>query len=112
MSARKKESEKAYLEYKKKLPAGFCPMCERELLVKEYKHWIITKNRFPYDAITNKHDMLSPKRHIGEKEQLTFEEVKELREIEKTIEGYTSIIYNLPQNQSVKGHLHYHLINV
>jgi len=112
MSARKPESEKKYQEEKSKQPAGFCFICEKELLKEEFNYWVILKNRFPYDNLTEIHDLLCVKRHISSEEELTFEETKELYEIKKGLKKYSSVIFNLPQNQSLKGHLHFHLIKI
>ena len=56
-----------------------CALCEGEPL-KEFVHWKIMNNKFPYDRLATEHHMLLPKRHSTEPD-LTQEEIDEFQEI-------------------------------
>ena len=104
--------EKNYQEWKKKNDKNYCPFCNKDLVRKEYKYWLILENRFPYTEIASKHYMLAPKRHI-KKEDLTEDEKKEFEFIEFQLEKsaeFSCIIHNFPHKQSIPQHLHFHVV--
>ena len=108
ISLRKKESEKIY---QKREEEKGCFICNKDLLAKEYSHWVILKNRYPYDAIASRHDLLCPKRHISDREELTINELAELREIRKANSDiYSFEMWNYPSKQTHKVHFHLHLL--
>ncbi len=84
-------------------------MCGK-IPIKEFNHWKIVNNRFPYDLIAKVHHILIPKRHVIEKE-LTEEEFKEFVYIKESYvskEGYHWILE--ATGKSFPGHFHVHLI--
>jgi len=85
-------------------------MCEAET-IKEFTHWRIIENKYPYDAVAQTHHMLLPTRHCLESE-LTAEEIKELLEVKLSAldTTYTFIFEALPREKSVPGHHHLHLL--
>lgn len=45
-------------------------------VVKEFKHWVIVQNQYPYDAVAEVHHLLAPRVHVPETDDL--DDVKEL----------------------------------
>jgi diadenosine tetraphosphate (Ap4A) HIT family hydrolase len=90
---------------------GACPLCTATP-IKEFTHWVIVKNEYPYDAISIKHDLLLPKRHFRHDGVLNVQEQSELLELKKTYldTEYTMLIETLPSSKSIPGHYHLHLI--
>ena len=108
ISLRKKKSEKFYQE---DVPEKGCFCCGWDMLVKEYKHWVVLNNKYPYDAIASKHDLICPKRHIVSRDELTTVELAELREIRKLNEKiYDFEMWSYPHRQTHPVHYHIHLI--
>ena len=97
-----------YEDYKKDPPPG-CPLC-RASVVREFDHWLLIDNDFPYDAVAERHCMLVPKRHVGSLEEMTEEERDEFSHVQSTIDGFDSILVNLSHQQTVPEHFHIHLI--
>lgn len=86
---------------------------ERDTIVREYTHWYIIKNNFPYDAVATRHDMLVPKRVFGSLSDATAVERAEYEEIISALEDekmYDCIIVNFSKERSVHKHFHTHLI--
>lgn len=84
-----------------------------ELLVKEFKHWAIIKNEFPYDAVAKISHMISTKRNVPfDWNLLNEEELKEFAEIKNTYikENYDALWENLPRGITIPIHFHLHLI--
>lgn len=85
---------------------------EDRVILKEYEHWFMTENKFPYDAIFSKHDMIVSKRKIPSLAEANPEEMAELQKIknEHAAGGvYDGILENFPKNQSKPGQYHIHL---
>ena len=81
-------------------------------MVAEYTLWVIKKNKFPYDGILDTHDMLVPKRVFGTYAEATPEEKAEFEEIRSSLaHTYDAMLTNFPQNRSIMGHYHVHLIS-
>jgi diadenosine tetraphosphate (Ap4A) HIT family hydrolase len=111
---RKPESEAIYGEFKKRMDKNYCPFCNRDLMRREFKYWIIVENRFPYDKVFKRHDILACKRHIKEWTEMTKDEWAELKSIEYQIMNgevgdYNLVIINVPKDRSIPRHLHFHL---
>lgn len=90
-----------------------CFICDRELLVKEYKNFIIIKNKFPYDEVYdgNTHYMLCPKRHVREAYNLTAEETKEMWDILESKDlQFDQATLNKMEYRSSADHFHWHLL--
>jgi len=83
-------------------------------LIKEYKHWAIVKNLFPYDNIATVSHILITKRVVEfDWEKLSRDEQKELNRIKKDIRGkYDCILENLPTARSIPKHFHLHLLKI
>jgi hypothetical protein len=82
-------------------------------LIKEFKHWVIIKNEFPYDAIAKTSHMLSTKREVAfDWNLLNEEEIKEFNELKNNYikENYEVLWENLPKGQTQPGHFHLHLL--
>lgn len=85
----------------------------KSCLVKEFDHWVIIKNKYPYDAVATVSHMISTKREVPFKWELLTEEEKDEFEIIK--KEYLSLHYdviweNLPKGQTVPGHFHLNLL--
>ena len=108
---RSEENEKRYHEL---IKAGFlndgCKLCEAPAL-KDFKYWKIIHNDFPYDLIAKVHDMVLPKRHVGES-QLTKKEKQEYAEIKTSYmeQKYEFILEPMLKVKSIPAHFHLHLI--
>jgi len=107
------ETQKRYMEYFKNEYDGHCIYCAKELLIKEYEHWVIIDNKFPYDKIYGKHHQLAPKRHVEFEYELTEEERAEKHVIINKYEvgNYEAMRENFPDGKSLPEHLHYHLLD-
>lgn len=106
ISLRKPESEKLY---QKRIKREGCFICDRDLLIKEYEYWILLKNRYPYDLIASKHDLIATRRHTQNHDQLTIAEITELNDIRRQT-NYDFEMFNKPIRQSHSSHFHIHLI--
>jgi diadenosine tetraphosphate (Ap4A) HIT family hydrolase len=89
---------------------GPCPLCVQEP-IKEFAHWTVQVNAFPYDLVADTHHMLVSKRHIAE-EELTEEEWIEFSRIKHTFvaENYDILLEGTPRQKSIPGHFHIHLV--
>lgn len=79
--------------------------------IKDFTHWRIIPNEFPYDMIWFVHHMLLPKRKVGDRSELAQAEAAELQQI---LDGYVehnydAIIDNTRRVRSVTSHYHLHL---
>ncbi|MEX2052422.1 MAG: hypothetical protein WD991_01860 [Candidatus Paceibacterota bacterium] len=88
-----------------------CNLCKAPS-IKEWDHWRVIDNLFPYDLIAKTHHMLIPKKHAVE-EELTGEELAELKKLKQghINENYGWIMEAVPKIKSVPSHFHLHLIN-
>ena len=79
----------------------------------EYQHWYIIKSRFPYDTMVRVNDILVSKRPVSSFKELNNDEHDEYHKIidDLAAQGiYDARIENFPRAQSVKRHIHVHLI--
>jgi len=80
------------------------------VLIREYRHWVIRENRFPYDAIFDKHHMLIPKRTFSHSRNMTENERREFEKIlDEISEEYDGVLENFNHARSVPAHFHPHL---
>jgi len=88
-----------------------CPLCTVPVIA-EFTYWKVVENKYPYDAVTLRHDLLIVKRHVGSDKELTQAEREELLELKETTlnDTYTFIMEALPRNKSIPGHHHLHLM--
>lgn len=78
--------------------------------IKEWQHWALIDNDFPYSAAFKIHHMLIPKRVVDEK-NLTDDEHDEMHEIINELsEVYDCILLNFKKKQSIRDHFHLHLL--
>jgi hypothetical protein len=112
MNFRSEKTFKAYEDYKKVNPfqPNSCPLCEKPAL-REFTHFRIVNNNFPYDKIAAVHHMIVPRVHLEEKD-LTLEMYQELVYLKETYinDNYSHIIEALPKNKSIPNHFHLHVI--
>jgi diadenosine tetraphosphate (Ap4A) HIT family hydrolase len=93
------------------LGADRCPFCH-EIPETKFNYWFIKPNKYPYDGVALKHDLLMPYRHVADFDDLSEAELRELSELKSTIlnESYTFLIEAMNKNKSIPGHFHFHLI--
>lgn len=109
-SDRTRETEQKYQDFKLTPEALTCPFCTKQMLIKEYKYWILLKNRFPYDDRYKTSHMLAPKEHVKE-ENISILAFVELLNIKKEIANkYDLIQENLGSLKSRPDHHHLHLL--
>lgn len=85
----------------------------KEMLVKEFTHWAIMENEFPYDAIATTSHMLTTKRVAPFNwNSLTAEEKEEFEIIKNGYakENYDVLWENLPRGITIPIHFHLHLL--
>jgi len=90
---------------------GICAMCKREDAIKEFEHWKVLENLFPYDKIAKMNHLLVTKKHLTEIE-VPPEAWEEFRETKKNFiaENYDCILENMPKAMTIPAHFHIHLI--
>ena len=84
-----------------------------ETVLREFAHWVIIKNRFPYDNVAKVNDMLVSRRPIGRHYDGSKDEEDEYHTILKLLareDLYDALIENFPNTKSVKKFAHTHLI--
>ncbi len=89
-----------------------CVLCQK-ISLREFTHWRLIANDFPYDRIVDKHDMLVTKIHKTEAE-LSKEEQIELFNLKQheLNDTYEYIIEPLLSIKSIPDHFHLHLATV
>lgn len=105
------ETEAKYQKYLKTKPEG-CPLCDDREVEIEFKHWRLVKNKFPYDLVADRSDMLVTKKHTLNLWDRILAET-ELAHILDTLDEvglYQVFIRNFSNRQTVKNHKHYHLL--
>ena len=110
---RSPETQKRYDEWKVAHSRnGRCVLCDREP-VTPFTYWKIIHNDFPYDSVTQKHDMLVTLRHVVGTE-LNNEEKEEFEQIKKTYLGkhYESVLESLQSVMTIPSHFHLHLFSL
>lgn len=109
VSLRTLEDEAAYARAKKRGHAK--KPLHKEAPLKEWQHWLLIENEFPYTAVFKTSHMLVPRREISRK-QISADEQKELDEIIDEVERkYDAMMINFPTKQSIKHHHHIHLLS-
>lgn len=112
------ETEAKYAQYKKDLGDrlsnfNFDLTGEENVIVKEFKHWTLIKNNFPYDIIASKHDLLVSKRIFSDFDEMNDSERGELSAVKKELSGsYDFLLENLPSKMTVKKHFHIHFLKM
>lgn len=90
-----------------------CRLCVDSATLTEFTHWRLMPNRFPYDRYFEVSHMLVSKRHTSET-GLNTDEQAELRHLKQSAlgKGYDVIFENLPKQQSIPHHVHFHIIKL
>ena len=86
---------------------------DQERILKEYTHWYIIPNLYPYDQVTKIHDMLVPRRVFSRMSECNKNEWDEYLTIIAQLEQekkYDALIENFAKGRSVLRHLHLHLV--
>lgn len=110
---RTKKTQKAYMEYLKNQDKTQCFICHRELLEKEYQHWVLLKNKFGYDAVYSVSRLLCPKRHVQEMYELNMKEIEEMWQILESDDlNYNQIMINRRADRSLVSHFHWHVLTI
>ena len=107
VSLRTLEDEIIYGKHKKNGKAG---SLKDEEPMKNWLHWRLIKNKFPYNAVFKTHHMLIPIREVP-KHHLSKSELEELDSILiECSETYDCMLVNFSKKQSIKNHYHIHLL--
>src|SRR3989344_6742388 len=94
--------------YKRLQKEGFlengCKLCEK-LPIKEFQHWRIIPNDFPYTRIAKLHHMVVLKRHVKE-DELSQEEWMEYNQLKHSYinDNYEFIIEPTNRKKSIPAH--------
>lgn len=92
-----------------KLSGDLLPI-NQETPIQEYKYWVLVENRFPYDSIFAKHDMLVTKREYGNRSEMRLAEYIDMMNILDSLNGKYHVIFeNFSDRMSVKTLFHVHL---
>lgn len=84
-----------------------------EHIIREFTHWCVIKNRFPYDTMVRVNDLLVLKRPVSARHDLSDSEAAEYQVIMEILaeeDYYDAVIENFPRVQSVTKHVHVHLV--
>jgi len=114
ISFRTKKTQAKYDKYLKEKFDFRCICCLQDMKIAEYKHWVLLKNKFPYDAVYKNHNMLVVKRHIKTLSEQTPEEQAEFNKIvdEKKDEAkHQLLMLNAEVRRTIPEHLHFHLVD-
>lgn len=110
-SLRSLQTHLQYLEHRNSPNFPKCYVCDAKPL-KEYRHWKIIENQFPYDEVAATSHMVVPKRHLKESE-LTWREMSEFEKVKADMHAeYDMIIENTRKQKSIPGHYHLHLLKL
>ena len=107
-------TKKSHQKYLKLIAKGIlnngCNLCKAPS-IKEFKHWRIIDNKYPYDLVAKTSHMIIPKRHASET-KLTIGEFKELQKIRLTYieQNYEFLFLQTKKESSIPEHLHIHLL--
>lgn len=82
----------------------------KEKPLKEWAHWYLLPNLFPYSAVFNTHHLLLPKRVVM-RSHLNDVERRELDMILDELDSaYDVVMMNFQTKQSIRHHFHIHLL--
>lgn len=107
-------SDEMSAAYKALRESGFlertCPLCDTEA-IQTFTYWKIIPNRFPYDRIAKRHDMIVPLRHAKE-EELSQDEWVEYSTIKHSyLQEYDYVLEATVKKKSIPAHFHLHLVD-
>jgi diadenosine tetraphosphate (Ap4A) HIT family hydrolase len=116
---REEADERAYAEARAAGTLPKCRYCVVKNVVKEYEHFLVMVNDFPYTRVAKTSHMISPKRHVASFYEFTDAERAEFEKIyveldrgvqDGSLPAYDQIIKSTTHNMSIPGHVHLHLI--
>ncbi len=110
---RTEQTENAYSAFKQSGAQIDVFNFDNEIIVREFSHWIIIKNRFPYDRMARTNDMLVSRKPLLSHYNGTDEVKAEYHSIINLLaeEGfYDALIENFPKVKSVQTYAHTHLV--
>lgn len=117
ISPRSEETEAKYQQFKKEKQRENADLSafdlNDEIVVREFEHWLIIENRFPYDNMTSVNHMLVPRRGFADfrdAEQYEQEEHEMIRNLLTEEAFYDAVVENFPKSKSVTRHVHLHLV--
>jgi hypothetical protein len=88
-----------------------CYLCRAEP-IRNYLHWKIITNEYPYDRIAANHHIVTLQRHASEQE-MTEQERKEFEKVRRHLhQRYDMIFENTVRKKSIPGHHHIHAITL
>lgn len=94
---------------RKKQTKKLKPLHEEPRL-KEWEHWALIENAYPYTITFKTNHMLIPKREV-EKKDLNSAELAELEKVlDELSSEYDCQMTNFPSKQSRKNHFHIHML--
>ena len=105
--------QQKYHDYLSTLKPNECGLCNTKPL-REYTHWLLIENDFPYDKLAEKHLMLVSKRHVVEQD-FTPEEQEELRLIKHELiisPEFDMVIEITEPHKTIPPHFHLHIIKL
>lgn len=105
----RRTSSEAYYQSEKEL--GNTKDLRAEPVIWESEHWLMIANRFPYDSVFKRHDMLIPKRDFAMANEMTEQEYDDLRDTLDSVvcEPYHLFFENSSHRRSNKSLFHLHL---
>jgi hypothetical protein len=108
VSLRMPKDEHRYHKAKKQGAARKSLLDEPRL--REWEHWALIENAFPYSSAFSTHHMLVPKRVVSRKD-LSKQEQAELHIVLEELEPvYDCYLVNFPSKQSIVHHYHIHML--
>jgi len=107
VSLRTVKGEAIYADHKKN---GKTKSLSEEHSIKEWQHWRLIDNKFPYASVFKVHHMLIPKREV-DKKNLSKNELREMDLILEELDVlYDCMLVNFNKKQSIKYHYHVHML--
>lgn len=109
-SDRTRELEQEYQDFKLTKEWERCCFCDKQMLITEYKHWILLCNRFPYNMKWKICHMLAPKRHVRWCKLNLMEWIELILIVKKGLfNKYDNVGANFGATSSIQDHVHIHL---
>lgn len=107
---RSENTEQAYVKYLIKCrKEGTQPFTDQEPIM-DFGDWKLIKNKFPYDKLYRKHDLLIPSVRVKQFQDIPTLSQKRYHAILSQLEPYYDLYFvNMPSQRSVTTHWHAHL---
>jgi hypothetical protein len=78
--------------------------------IREWEHWALIENAFPYSSAFSTHHMLIPKRVVSRKDLSRYEKDELHVVLEELEQEYDCYLVNFPSKQSIVHHYHVHML--